>query len=239
MPGSASLSPVDLASNSFLRVLPGEVVQRLEADCVRKRVPAGRPVFLRGDAPDGVYCLSEGRLRVMGSGVDGQEHVLLHLVAGDWFGEIAAIDGGARTHDVYAVSDSQVLLLPLVRFRDLLRQHPELVRGFLGLACRRIRMLFALAEETMAMPLAPRLARRLLAMLDDHTEAGPDGSDGVALPLSHDELARMLGVSREAVGRQLREWDRQEIVCLSYGRIAVKDPAFLARLVESRWSPRR
>lgn len=221
-----------LTSNAFLRVLPAPVLAQLEGRCVRKRLADGQCLFSRGDAPDGLYGLVRGQIRVVGRGPDGRELLLILLDPGQWFGEISLFDGLPRTHDAYARGETELLVLPRRDFRDILDASPALYRPFLELLCHRLRMAFAMIEDATLLDLGARLARRLLGLLDDHGEEAEDGMR-IALHLPQEDLARMIGATREAVGRHLKAWEREGVIRLEYGRIVVRERAMLDELARS------
>lgn len=213
-------------------MLPDDVLRRLESRCVRKRLADGQCLFSRGDPPDGLYGIERGQVRVMGRAPDGRELVVILLDPGQWFGEISLFDGLPRTHDAYARGETEVLLVPRRSFRELLDAQPSLYPAFVTLLCRRLRMAFAVMEDTALLGLGPRLARRLLGVLDDHGEPVPDGTR-CAIHLPQEELARMLGATREAVGRHLKAWERSGWIRLEYGRIVVCERAALEEVASS------
>lgn len=202
------------------------MLAQLEGRCVRKRLADGQRLFSRGDAPDGLYGLVRGQIRVVGRGPEGRELLLILLDPGQWFGEISLFDGLPRTHDAFARGETELLVLPRRDFRAILDASPELYRPFLELLCHRLRMAFSMIEDATLLDLGARLARRLLGILDDHGEAAEDGMR-IALHLPQEDLARMIGATREAVGRHLKAWEREGVIRLEYGRIVVLDRAAL------------
>lgn len=215
-----------LLSIDFLRVLPDEVIARLEAACVRRTFRDGQLVLQRGAAPDALYGIVTGEARVLARSALGREFVITYLGAGQWFGEIALLDGLARTHDVVAHGEAEILALPRREFLALLDGDPRLYKEFAALLCRKLRLTFALLEDSVLLSLPGRLAKRLLGLADDHGSAAAVGTT-IDLHLPQEELARMLGASREAIARHLASWQKQGVLELRYGRITILDAAAL------------
>lgn len=220
-----------LLSTDFLRVLPEDVIARLESACVRKRVADGEAVLRRGAKPDALYGVVHGELRVLARSSRGRELVVTLLGPGQWFGEISLLDGLPRTHDVVARGDAEVLVLPGRDFRALLDDDPRLYAHFVALLCRKLRLTFALLEDSVMLSLPGRLAKRLLGLAADHkaSESGDAGEIGAHLP--QEELARIVGSSRESVARHLAEWQRNGWIETRYGRVRLLDADALRAIV--------
>ncbi|MGH0036350.1 MAG: Crp/Fnr family transcriptional regulator [Myxococcota bacterium] len=219
-----------LIHNEFLRVLPESLTRELEARAVKKRYREGDVVFRRGDPGEGFFGVAEGAVQVLGSGADGRELVLTVLGPGEWFGELSLFDGLPRTHDNVAKGDTTLWFVPRRDFFALLDERPEFHRAFLELVSHRVRMLFTFIEDAVLKDLPSRLAKRLLELAGDHGAAGADGGVRIELHLPQEELAAMLGATREAIGRHLKRWERDGHIALAYGRITLLDRAALAAL---------
>jgi CRP/FNR family cyclic AMP-dependent transcriptional regulator len=203
--------------------LPAEATDELTHHAVRRRAVDGELIHARGDAPDGLYQVVRGKVRMSAVSGGGRELVLTILEPGSWFGEISLLDGLPRTHDAHAVGDTELLMVPRDRFDALLAQRPALVQHLFRLLCQRLRLAMTALEDAALLPLPARLAKRLLG--------APVDDDGVALPQG--ELARMLGTSRQSVSKILKAWERQGWVSVAYGRVALVDAAALSALVEA------
>ena len=206
--------------------LPGDAAAELIQHAVRRRLADGALVHARGDAPDGLYQVVRGRVRISAVSGAGRELVLTILEPGSWFGEISLLDGLPRTHDAHAVGDTELLLVPRDRFDALLARRPALLAHVVRLLCRRLRLVLAALEDAALLPLPARLAKRLLG-----APAGDPAAPGLALPQG--ELARLLGTSRQSVSKILKAWERRGWVGVAYGKVTVVDAEALAALVAS------
>ncbi|HYD49255.1 MAG TPA: Crp/Fnr family transcriptional regulator [Terriglobales bacterium] len=217
-------------SNAFLRVFPDELLARLEKASVRRRYAESDKVIRRGEPPHALYCVAKGQLKVLGIGGRGREFVLTYLGPGQWFGEMSIFDNLPRTHDVVAKVESEILVVPRQELLAIFDENPKLYRHFAELLCRKLRLLFAVIEDTGLLGLGGRLAKRLLGVADEHGEITRDGI-AIKLHLPHEELARLLGASREAISRHLKSWEQSGWVDLGYGRIVIKDRPALEQLI--------
>jgi CRP-like cAMP-binding protein len=149
---------------------------------------------------------------------------------GEYFGEIALLDGEGRSATAIAREPSELLFLDRQHFMPFLARSPEATSRIIRLLCKRLRRTTDLVEDSIFLPVSLRLAKQLLALVDVYglqAEARP------TFPVSQGELGRMLGVSREIVARQLAIWRRADLVEMQRGRITIRDRAALAAMVSN------
>lgn len=217
-----------LAASSWFRGLPQDVVSQVAALAVTRKFGPGARIHGAGDAPDGFYGLLKGRVRVTHAAADGRELLVALFEAGAWWGEISMFDGEVRTHDAHAVGECEVLLVPQDKFHALLRAQPQLYPHFVQMLCGKLRLAMRYIEDAMFLPLSARVAQRLLDLAQAY---GKDEARGVLidLKLPQDDLARMLGASRQSVSKELKRLERRKCIALRYGRVVIVDAASLAR----------
>ncbi len=219
-----------LPADPWLRDLSPELVAHLQAMSVPRRLRDGERLYARGDAADGLYGVVSGRIRLSVPTANGREMLFVLFEPGSWFGEVSMFDGGPRPQDARADGDSELLLLPRARFLALLEQQPALYRGFARLLCRKLRTVLDYVEDAMTLPLAARLGKRLLELARIYGVDEPDGRR-IDLALPQDDLARMLGATRQSVSKQLKAFEQQGLVGLRYRHVVVRDAEGLQRLI--------
>ncbi|MEH6418993.1 Crp/Fnr family transcriptional regulator [Pseudomonas sp. CGJS7] len=224
------LDSAALSADPWLRDLSTEVVAQLAAMSVRRRLRDGELLYARGDAADGLYGVVRGRIRLSVPTANGREMLFVLFEPGSWFGEVSMFDGEPRPQDARAVGESEILLLPRVRFLALLDEHPELYRGFTRLLCRKLRTALEFVEDALSLPLAARLGKRVLELARVY---GVDDAQGrlIDLPLPQDDLASMLGATRQSVSKELKSWEQQGWIALRYRHVVLRDAAALERMV--------
>jgi len=211
-------------------LLSPEVERLLRAKAMRKHLSKGEVLFTYGSSPDALFCLDKGLIRASVTAANGREAVVSVLEPGQWFGEVSLFIDAPRVYDTRAVVDSELLVVPAQAFHDIVDGQPAFLLEFIRLICRRYRWALEWIDETILLPLPVRLARRLLAAQHAHLlSASRDPTS--ALRLSQEDLGHMLGVSRQSVNRQLKEWEAQNILQLEYGRVTLLDQDALRRLV--------
>jgi CRP-like cAMP-binding protein len=160
---------------------------------------------MKGDAAAGMFAVTRGRVRIVSNSAEGKEVILRVLEPGEIFGEIAMLDGGERTADAVAEGDTELMYVGRAEFMSFLEGNPRLCIDLLELVCGRLRSTSEQLEDFSFLDLRARLAKRLLQLAAEHGEETPEGTH-IAMPLSQQTLAAMMGTSREAVNKQLRQW---------------------------------
>jgi CRP-like cAMP-binding protein len=221
-----------LSSHGLLRDLPADLGREIAELYVTRKLRDGQLLHAKGDDADGLYGIVSGKVKISSQNRGGRESVLTVLEPGQWFGEISLFDGLPRTHDAHAQGDTVLVMLPRGDFHRLLERHPHLYAHVVRLLCRRIRACFVLLEDSAFLGLSARLARRLLYLAQTHGEP-VEGGTRIALHLTHEELGKMLGKTRESIGKQLKRWQRAGLVNVRYGAITIRDRARLQDLADS------
>ncbi|GIZ50240.1 Crp/Fnr family transcriptional regulator [Noviherbaspirillum aridicola] len=220
-----------MRAGSWFQALPDGLRAQLERLALVRRMDAGSLLFARGDAPDGLYCVVEGAVRVAGISESGKEAVLAIVEAPHWFGEIALFDGQARTHDAWAEGTTVLLHIPQQPLLAALRDNPAWWREFGLLLTQKLRTTFLVLEDWALLPAAGRLARRLVSIAEGYGE-WKDRSRRL-LYVSQEQLALMLSLSRQSVNQILKQWESRGLVRLSRGGIELLDIDGLRALAAS------
>ncbi len=195
----------------------------------RRTLAPGDSLFLKGSAPDALFGVVRGALRVSVVAANGREAVIAMLEAGHWFGEVSLLVGQERVYDTYAVESTDMAVVAAGDFHHLIAIRPEVHMAFTKLVCQRLRQALVWIDDAILMPLPVRLAHRLLTL--DTRADGVNAGQASALGVSQEDLAFMLGVSRQSVNRQLKFWEEQGVLRVDYRRIVLLDRALLERQV--------
>ena len=219
MPDSHT-APQLLIANEWFRELPDGVVEQLAERATRQKLVDGELLYARGDPPMGFYGVNLGRIRLSTVAPDGRELLVVIHEPGNWFGEVTLFDGLDRLQDAHAHGDTELLFITRTAFHQWLAQYPELYPHFTKMLCRKLRMALSFAEDMVFLPLPARLAKRLIALADAYGRESGSGQE-INLHLPQDDLARMLGATRQTVSRALKAWEASGIIRVAYGRITV------------------
>jgi len=205
--------------------LPGDVQHLLLQAAHRRQLQRGDSLFLKGSAPDALFGVVSGALRVSVVAPGGREAVIAVLEPGHWFGEVSLFVGRERVYDTCAVEPAEVAVVAAEDFHRLVDTQPAVHMAFTRLVCMRLRQALAWIDDAILQPLPVRLAHRLLTL---DARPGAAAADGAAvLAVSQEDLAFMLGVSRQSVNRQLKLWEDEGVLRVGYRVVELMDRARL------------
>ena len=200
-----------------------------------KRFRDGTLISARGDMAEEWIACARGAVRVSSTSLSGKQITLTYVEPGIWFGDVAILDGDQRTHDAYAHGETTVVCVARADFRKILTQHTELYEALLRLQARRIRQLFGLVEDLNTLPLRARLAKQLLHLARSYgvTSLANEGEIRIGLHLAQEELAQLLGASRQRVNQELKAMEREDAIRIELGGLVVREREALMRIAES------
>ena len=180
----------------------------------------GEALATRG-APAEDWCgVARGAVRVSTTSLAGKQVTLTYVEPGTWFGDIALFDGLPRTHDADAHGPTTLLTVRKADFRELLSLHVELYEALLRLNCRRLRLVFDQFEDLATRPLQARLARQVLLLARRYGVV--QGEEiRIGLALAQEDLAQLLGASRQRVNQELKGFERDGAVRVEPTRLVV------------------
>jgi len=218
----SSIDPALLEADQWFGAVPAERRTLLLQEASVRSVAAGTRLYGVGDPPDGLWAVLDGQVRLIGYPAIGAEMVVLMMAPGTWFGELSTLDAGPRPHDAIAFGPARVLHIGIEAFRRLAGETPELWWDIALLACAHQRASLAFMMNTLSQPIPVRLARMLGGMVR------AAGGDSVAL--RQEDIAAMIGVSRQTLNKALKAMEREGVIALEYARIRVVDVEGLRRL---------
>lgn len=212
--------------------LAGDELRAVELRARARKFPRGAPIYLPADEADGVLLLTAGRAKICGISADGKQSILAFIEPGELFGELAIFQGGQREEYAEAVEVSTVLLIPADEMRRLVEQHPDVAIGvtkLIGLRRRRIerRLKYLLFRSN-----RERLVHLLLELAEQY---GRRTAEGVLLTikLSHQDLANVIGSTRETVTVTLGELQAEGHLSVGRRKIVLSNLDRLAQSVNA------
>src|SRR5262249_47345160 len=194
------------------------------------RFAKGEALFVRGDPGNCLYLVVEGRVRLSIATGGGRELSFRHAAPGDLFGEIAALDGGARTADATALTPVVACSLDRASLRQLLSSQSSIADKFVEFLCRRLRETSSQLETIALYPLHARIARFLLIVIGDQ-KPKPGHRLPLGLGFSQTELALLLGATRPKVNEALGVLEKAGAVGRTADRMFC-DPVKLAEIAQ-------
>ncbi len=182
----------------------------------------GRIILVEGEPGEAVFFLKEGRVKISKQSEDGREQILHFIHPGEMFAEVVLFDGGPYPATAEAVEDSRV---GLIRNRDMERitlENPGIALGMLKIMSGRLRMAQKQINELALMDTARRMASTLLFLA--HEQGIPcEGGLAIDMSLTNQDLASMIGTSRETVNRILSDMRKQKAVKVDKKQVVITD----------------
>ena len=205
-------------ANAWFAALPRAAQDAMVEHSHRVPVKEGTMLYRVGDPTGTFYGLRSGLLKISSSRPDGKEAILSMLEPGLWFGEMSMVDKLPRTHDATAVVDSVVLAMRSDAF-DRLMERPDFSSGIARLLATRMRLLFAVLEDSVLRPTLARVARRLVLL--SHGDSTLASDSRRVVPVSQGQLAMMLGITRQTLAKELHVMIGAGALATRYGRVEI------------------
>ncbi|MGI8888488.1 MAG: Crp/Fnr family transcriptional regulator [Nocardioidaceae bacterium] len=215
-----------LGQAPLFRGLDEEAAQALSASMDESRLRRGQVLFHEGDEGDQLYVVTAGKIKLGRTSADGRENLLAILGPGQMFGELSLFDPGPRSATATAVTDCTLRSLGHDELGSWLTGRPEVARGLLNQLAGRLRKANDVVADLVFSDVPGRVAK---ALLDLSSRFGKSADDGLHVhhDLTQEELAQLVGASRETVNKALadfasRGWIRLEarsVVLLDVDRL--------------------
>jgi len=189
----------------------------------------GTTIVSKGDPGNSLIAVISGTVKISVSSPDGRSAIFNLIGAGEIFGEIAVLDGQARTADATANTNCEIFVIDRREFLPFVRSHPELAMKFIELLCQKLRWTSDQVEQVILQNLPGRLASALIRLAEKHKLAPGDQT----IAVTQQEMSEMVGMTRESINKQLRVWADRKWVRLEHGAIVVLDAEPLQALVEA------
>jgi CRP-like cAMP-binding protein len=196
-----------------------------------RRFRRGETIFHQGDPGDALFVIASGSVKVVLPSDEGAEPAIVAILGpGEFFGELAILDGAPHSATIVSVEATETLVLNRDAFLSLIDSDPGLRRALLASLATEIRRLTGHVEDLHFLDLPGRLASRIVRLAA--SSGATTGEARIAWPYTQSELAGMIGGSRQAVNRLLADLTEQGLVRLERDHLVVADLDRLARTVE-------
>jgi CRP/FNR family transcriptional regulator, cyclic AMP receptor protein len=188
-------------------------VDEFLSHCHRRRYPAKSTIIYAGDKSDSLYYIVRGSVTVLIEDDEGREMIVAYLNDGDFFGEMGLFDAqDSRSAWVRAKSECEVGEISYTKFQEIAEEHPEFVFALSSQMAHRLRATTRNVGDLAFLDVTGRVARTLLDLCKE-----PDAMthpDGMQIKITRQEIGRIVGCSREMVGRVLKTLEDQGLVAV-------------------------
>jgi len=212
------------------------IFQRLEPNVVaavtERLLPAdyqpGQMICAEGQPGDRLYIIVSGKVKIARRAPDGRQNLQAVLGPSDMFGELAVFDPGPRSASATAVTEVRAMFTDRAALRAWIADHPEIAEQLLRVLARRLRRTIENQVELICTDVAGRLAKQLL-QLAQQFGSQYDGAMRVPHDLTHEEIAQLIGASRETVNKALNDFARRGWIQLLDKSVLILDSERLMR----------
>ena len=210
----------------FQRLGPDQLAS-LETRCRMRKYPRGEPIYLPADQADGVLLLAEGRVKIGSFTEEGKQSILAFIEPGELFGELSLLGTEEREEYAEALEKSTIILISQEVMQQLLAENPEVSLGvtkLFGLRRQRVerRLKYLLFHSN-----REKLVHLLLELAEQYGQKNSQGIE-LRIKLSHQDLASMIGSTRETVTVVLGELQSEGRLQLGRRKIVLTDLPYLA-----------
>ncbi|HEV7126085.1 MAG TPA: Crp/Fnr family transcriptional regulator [Ktedonobacterales bacterium] len=196
----------------------------------RRTFQAGEVIFHRGDPGQIMYLIRRGKVKISLTSVDGQEVALALLGRGEYFGELALLDGQPRSADTIAIEEVEAFWLQRADFIRTVTHHPHIAIEVMNVLARRLRLTDEMVQDLLFLDVHGRVAKKLIELTETHGVRTAEGIR-IEMRLTQGELATMVGASRESVNKVMGYLTERQYVTTDKHRTTVTRLAELRRRV--------
>lgn len=217
-----------LARAGIFQGVDPEAVADLISDMESVRYPRGTTIFEEGDPGDRLYIITAGKVKLARHAPDGRENLLSVMGASDMFGELSIFDPGPRTSSAVCVTDVQAATMTSEMLRKWVDDYPSISQQLLRVLARRLRRTNSNLADLIFTDVPGRVAKTLLQLANRFGT-----QEGGALRVNHDltqeEIAQLVGASRETVNKALATFAHRGWIRLEGKSVLIVDTEHLAR----------
>ncbi|NQU03453.1 MAG: Crp/Fnr family transcriptional regulator [Syntrophaceae bacterium] len=212
------LKSIDLFSS-----LNSEDTERLAALLRKRSLKKGEVLFRKGDEGIALYIVQKGSVRIVLPSRMGDEVSPAIFTEGDFFGEMALLDGMPRSADAVALEQTEVLALNRRDFLAFLQNNEMAIKAIFSYLSMRLRKTDDLLEDAYFLNISTRFARRLVELAQKRGRTGQDENIEIDLRLNQSDLASIVGTTRESINKELRVLRERGIVHMAESKIRILD----------------
>lgn len=202
--------------------LDPEELRQVAKIAMERRYRKGMVIFVEGEPGEAVFFVKSGKVKLSKPAADGREQILALLQPGEIFAEVVLFDEGPYPATAEAIEDTVVGMIRNKDMEKLVRNNPEISLKMLKVMNQKLRHAQTLIRDLALKDTSGRLAGMLLKLAAEYGQRTEDGIR-ISLPLTRQEIANLIGTSRETVTRLLSEFQRARVLEINRQEIVILD----------------
>jgi len=202
--------------------LDEESLKKIDSISIEKHYRKGDIIILQDSKVEGLYIIREGRIKISRISEDGKIKVLAILSSGDIMGEMSILDEELASATAEAIEDSRLVFIKREDFQSILVRYPMITLGIAQILAKRLRLADREIEELAFYSVKSRVIKTLMELADRYGEKTNSGIR-LSLKLTHQELADMVGTSRETVSRVISVLEKRQLITNERGYTVIRD----------------
>ena len=217
-----------LARSGIVQGVEPDAVAALSAQLKPVDFPKGHTIFVEGEPGDRLFIIVSGKVKIVRSAADGRENLLTVMGPSDMFGELAIFDPGPRTSSVTTITQVRAVSMDREALKSWIAGRPEIAEQLLRVLARRLRRTNDNLGDLIFTDVPGRVAKQLLQLVQRF-----GAQEGNALRVTHDltqeEIAQLVGASRETVNKALADFSQRGWIRVEGKSVMILEPERLAR----------
>lgn len=221
---------------NYLKLVPlFSTLSDEELDAISKlsnriKYPKNNIIFIEKEEGNILYIILRGRVKVVKISESGEEIILAALNKGDFFGEMSLLDGKPRSATVISIEDSELMLIKSNHFEKVIEKHPRIALKLLKELTVRLRKADELIGNLALMNVKGRIAGLFIQLAKEHGQKTKEGVLIKSRP-THQEIANMVGATRETVSRILKQLEDNNYICMSGKDVIIFDEDYIRKII--------
>ncbi|NOZ11004.1 MAG: cyclic nucleotide-binding domain-containing protein [Gammaproteobacteria bacterium] len=211
-----STKKINLRDIALFSDLPDRVLEKLLKHMTTRTYPRATIIISEGERSGGLYFIHSGKVRIFVGDEEGRELVLRTQGIGEYFGEMSLFSEAPRSASVITIEETELSLISRPDFKDCLSENPEISYHLISMLSHRIRLLTDEMKNLSFLDVSSRLARVLL------DQAINQDGKWIVKSITQQEIANMIGSSREMVSRSMRDLIKNDHISVDGNTITIK-----------------
>lgn len=217
----------------FFKALTDEQSETLKRLSVPRRYNKDETIYSVGMGGSSAFFIETGKVEVSVTNMSGSRTLLSLMGPGEILGDIAMLDGGPRSADATAATETSGRVLTRTVFLEILEKDTALAMAIIELLCGKLRTLTDIYADQRATDASRRLSRSILRLFDKWGKPGSEGVELLDADLSQSDLGDFAGLARENVNRHMRRWTETGILSLDADGMRLLDRVALERIADN------